>query len=258
MATAKNDSWRQSLKNEVEMVHDLRHEHIVALEHFQGFRIGGRFQLFFRLCTQGNLANRIPKHTSLPWTPRAAPEWIAPLWEHVLRALQYLHGKGIIHCDVKPENILIDGDKFLLTDFGISMAAEQATATSKAGTAFFMAPEVADMSPATGPGSDIWSFAITVGYALGYWCLYDVGLSTAQWAEKLRSMGYTGRYKEKYYPGAAGDMNRWRERVLRLGGYRLLPAAFNNMLVQAGQRPGPATCLRMTMEDVTQPMCRMP
>ncbi|MFC1996962.1 serine/threonine protein kinase [Chloroflexota bacterium] len=58
-------------------------------------------------------------------------------------ALGYAHSKRVIHCDVKPGNVLVDGSgKVYLTDFGIARHAESTTTTfATAGTAAYMAPE---------------------------------------------------------------------------------------------------------------------
>jgi serine/threonine protein kinase/formylglycine-generating enzyme required for sulfatase activity len=58
-------------------------------------------------------------------------------------ALGYAHANGVIHCDVKPGNVMIDrGGNIYLTDFGIARHAESTTTTmAGAGTPHYMAPE---------------------------------------------------------------------------------------------------------------------
>jgi len=73
--------------------------------------------------------------------PRA--ERIASLWvRQITDALDYIHGQGIVHRDLKLENILLSEDeKVKLTDVGTSKSATDITGTL-AGTPVYMAPEV--------------------------------------------------------------------------------------------------------------------
>jgi serine/threonine-protein kinase len=66
------------------------------------------------------------------------------LGEQLLRAVAFAHEQHVIHCDVKPDNLLLFGDgRLRLTDFGISKVAHRTISASGAGTVGYMAPEQA-------------------------------------------------------------------------------------------------------------------
>ncbi len=76
-------------------------------------------------------------------------------------ALGYAHSKGVVHCDVKPGNILMDrGGNIYLADFGIARHADSTTTTmAGAGTAAYMAPEQIMEQPLT-PATDVYSLGV--------------------------------------------------------------------------------------------------
>lgn len=76
-------------------------------------------------------------------------------------ALGYAHAKGVVHCDVKPGNVMIDpGGNVFLTDFGIARHAESTTTTmGTAGSPAYMAPEQIRGEPVT-PATDIYALGI--------------------------------------------------------------------------------------------------
>ncbi|CAG8517268.1 10286_t:CDS:2 [Diversispora eburnea] len=78
----------------------------------------------------------------------------------VLKGLEYIHDLGIIHRDVKAQNILIDNDgKVKIADFGsVSLCSK---ASLKLGTLYWMAPEVLRDNQVYDCKADIWSLGIT-------------------------------------------------------------------------------------------------
>ncbi|MFC7030483.1 serine/threonine-protein kinase [Nonomuraea rubra] len=93
------------------------------------------------------------------------PGQVAVIGGRVLDALRAAHATGVLHRDVKPENVLLaDDGRVVLTDFGIaSMEAEAGlTATGGlVGTPAYMPPERLNGDPAL-PESDLWSLGATL------------------------------------------------------------------------------------------------
>lgn len=86
-------------------------------------------------------------------------EWLAP----VADALEVLHGRGLVHRDVKPANIVRDGDGVVkLVDFGLVAHADGRDPSTRgrvAGTPQYLAPEVAQGGIATA-ASDVYALAV--------------------------------------------------------------------------------------------------
>jgi eukaryotic-like serine/threonine-protein kinase len=151
---------RERFLREARTAAGLSHPHIVPIH-----RVGeaGGFVFFVMSYVEGEtLGERLRTRGPLP------PAEAARVMREVAWALAYAHGRGIVHRDVKPDNILLEAGsgRALVTDFGIAHGgASRAPDTDPGrimGTAHFMSPEQAGNEPIDGR-SDLYALGV-VGY----------------------------------------------------------------------------------------------
>lgn len=95
------------------------------------------------------------------------PEHVAWVTERALNALRYIHYNGVVHGDLKPQNVIVEPDKHLasIVDFGLSKIKPKTGTGSKGYTELFSAPEIIGGGDAT-PQSDFYSLGMTMIFAL--------------------------------------------------------------------------------------------
>ncbi|XP_069821011.1 serine/threonine-protein kinase SBK1-like [Dendropsophus ebraccatus] len=125
-----------------------------------GFKTGEYFGYTQELATHGDLFDLISPDEGLP------EEDVKRCAIQISSALDFMEGKGLVHLDIKPENILVfekDCHLIKITDFGLSQV-KGFTTTKSSGTTSFMAPEmrqVSKQSPLVIDSSlDVWSFGV--------------------------------------------------------------------------------------------------
>ncbi len=87
------------------------------------------------------------------------PERALKLLTQLLEALLYLHSRGIVHQDIKPANVFMKGDIAKLGDFGVARTRDNPNPLERAGSPFYMAPELFRGNPATA-ASDAYSLGV--------------------------------------------------------------------------------------------------
>ena len=153
---------------EVEVASGLTHPHILPLHH-SGAAEGLLYYVMPYVAGE-SLRDRLVRERQLP-----IDETVAVICA-LAGALDYAHRRGVVHRDVKPENVLLQEGQPLLADFGIALALGGAggagrdgvrmTATGLAvGTPQYMSPEQAAGDRVVGPPSDVYSLG-AVAYEL--------------------------------------------------------------------------------------------
>jgi tRNA A-37 threonylcarbamoyl transferase component Bud32 len=155
---------RERFRREAEAVAALRHPHIIPI-----YSVGEAEGLAFfvmPLVEGGSLAERLARE------PRQDAELARRILREAAAGLAAAHRAGIVHRDIKPDNILLDGpeQRVVLTDFGIAKAlgsdARGLTQTGAViGTPHYMSPEQASGERAIDHRSDLYSLGI-VGYQM--------------------------------------------------------------------------------------------
>src|SRR5918994_677887 len=127
----------ERFRREARAVAQLNHPHVVTV--IDAGEDEGAPYIVFEYVEGETLKDRIRRLGRLP-----VPEAVAYAIE-IARALSAAHGRGIVHRDVKPQNVLIDRDgRAKVTDFGIarSLEAQGLTATGRVlGTTDYVSPE---------------------------------------------------------------------------------------------------------------------
>lgn len=116
----------------------------------------------------------------MPYCPESAVELVGKITEEeawhfikdVCSGLAYLHSKNIIHRDIKPDNILRDGEgNFLISDFGVSVkmrstlrknSVRDLSESTTQGTIGYMGPEMFTANPSAVKATDIWALGASL------------------------------------------------------------------------------------------------
>jgi serine/threonine protein kinase/streptogramin lyase len=147
---AGDASFRERFLRESRLAARLDHPAVVPV--YDSREVDGELFVAMRLVEGGDLRALIEREGPLP------PARATALLGQVAEALDAAHAAGIVHRDVKPHNVLVEGERAYLSDFGLAKAIDESAASmaSVVGTAAYMSPEQW-RGEAVGPPADIYS-----------------------------------------------------------------------------------------------------
>ncbi|KAJ9095198.1 hypothetical protein QFC19_007653 [Naganishia cerealis] len=143
----KKRSMMTALQREIELLRELQHENIV--QYLDSSADEKHLNIFLEYVPGGSVTALLSNYGAFE------EALVKNFVRQILTGLEYLHGKGIVHRDIKGANILVDNKGGVkISDFGISKKVENRSV-------FWMAPEVVKQTAYT-KKADIWSVGCLV------------------------------------------------------------------------------------------------
>eukprot|EP01136_Pigoraptor_vietnamica_P000524 Opistho-1_new@25933 len=179
----KDEYVRKHLRREADILRHLRHPHIIRL--YEVIDTENLYCLVTDVATGGELLDYVIRNR--PLHEKEARRFL----RQILSAMEYLHDCGIIHRDLKLENLLLDGElKIKLIDFGLSAMYTPSTFLStRCGSLEYTAPEILVGQKYGGPEADVWSIGVTL-YAMLTGKLPFEGATVSILYSKIRNQMY--------------------------------------------------------------------
>ena len=160
---AKDSNDMESVRSEIDIMKLCHHPNVVHLiDHFEN---GENIFIVMEYIQGGNLSEYL-RHKKFNITEKRAAELIY----QICLGIEYLHKYGIMHRDLKPDNIMLtedsDNGKIKIMDFGLSkILGSKESASEGFGTLIYVSPEVLIRKPYN-KEVDIWSIGIILYYIL--------------------------------------------------------------------------------------------
>jgi serine/threonine-protein kinase len=157
---AGDEKFRRRFLSESRLAASLEHPSVVPV--YDAREEDGELIVAMRLIEGGDLRKLIDREGPLP------PERAIQLLGQVAEALDAAHAAGIVHRDVKPHNVLVEGERAYLSDFGLAKAYAETgpgSGASIVGTVEYMAPEQW-RGERVGPAADIYALGCVLYEAL--------------------------------------------------------------------------------------------
>ncbi|KAG9353107.1 hypothetical protein JZ751_017683 [Albula glossodonta] len=186
------------IRREIEIMSSLNHPHIITI--YEVFENKHKIVIVMEYASQGDLYDYICERQKL--SEREARHF----FRQIVSAVHYCHQNGIVHRDLKLENILLDGQgNVKIADFGLSnLYRGDEYLQTFCGSPLYASPEIVNGRPYKGPEVDSWSLGVLL-YTLVHGAMPFDG---QDYRNLIRQIS-TGEYRKPTKPSDACGLIRW-------------------------------------------------
>ncbi|XP_003474842.1 NUAK family SNF1-like kinase 2 isoform X1 [Cavia porcellus] len=194
----KDEQDLMHIRREIEIMSSLNHPHIIAIH--EVFENSSKIVIVMEYASRGDLYDYISERQRL--SEREARHF----FRQIVSAVHYCHQNGIVHRDLKLENILLDANgNIKIADFGLSNLYHQGKFLQTfCGSPLYASPEIVNGKPYMGPEVDSWSLGVLL-YILVHGTMPFDGQDHKTLVKQISS----GAYCEPPKPSDACGLIRW-------------------------------------------------
>ncbi|XP_029906554.1 NUAK family SNF1-like kinase 2 [Myripristis murdjan] len=186
------------IRREIEIMSSLCHPHIITI--YEVFENKDKIVIVMEYASQGDLYDYICDKQNI------SEKEARHFFRQIVSAVHYCHQNGIVHRDLKLENILLDGNgNVKIADFGLSnLYHRDEYLQTFCGSPLYASPEIVNGRPYRGPEVDTWSLGVLL-YTLVHGAMPFDGNNHKTLVQQIS----TGNYRKPNHPSDACGLIRW-------------------------------------------------